>query len=211
MDICPEENMDKEIDDTTQWNMKINEVFEGIKAFKDGCFTQLVIDGAGKAETTTPLPIRALGGISQFIFKGAGEQVKTNFPISNQGGGFPESNSGGLRHPKLNLPRFSGDITQFTSFWQSFEYSVHGNDTISQVNKLNYLMNLLDGPGQPALAGLELTAGNYNNALETLHSRFGNKQQIITSHMQAWLKLQSSPNDKVSQLRCIYDNINVHV
>ena len=41
--------------------------------------------------------------------------------------------------------------------------------------------------------------------------RFRNKQRIISAHLQSLLKLQDCPNDKVTQLRYIYDKINVHV
>ena len=113
--------------------------------------------------------------------------------------------------PKLNFPQYNGDITRFTSFWQSFESAIHCNDTISSINKLNFLVNLLEGPAHGAIAGLELTKANYVNEIETLHRHFSNKQMIIASHMQAFLKPQNSPNDKVSQLRYIYNNMNIHV
>ena len=70
---------------------------------------------------------------------------------------------------------------------------------------------MLEGKAHRAVAGLELKEENYDNAIKILKERFGNKQQIISSHMQALLKLQGLPNEKVSQLRLIFDQINAHV
>ena len=97
------------------------------------------------------------------------------------------------------------------SFWQSFENAIDKNESITAVDKLNYLVNLLEGPAYRAVSGLELTEQNYLNAVEILKSRFGNKQQIISMHMQALLGLQNCPNENAKQLRFIYDSINVHV
>ncbi|XP_065064703.1 uncharacterized protein LOC135690935 [Rhopilema esculentum] len=116
-----------------------------------------------------------------------------------------------IRLPKITLPRFNGDITRFMSFWQSFENAIDKNESITAVDKLNYLVNLLEGPAYRAVSGLELTEQNYLNAMEILKARFGNKQQIISTHMQALLGLQNCPNENVKQLRFIYDSINVHV
>ena len=70
-------------------------------------------------------------------------------------------------------------------------------------------MTLLEGPAYNVVAGLDLTVENYKHAIETLKSRFGNRQKIVDAHMQALLKLQECPNDNVMNLRRIYDSINV--
>jgi len=47
--------------------------------------------------------------------------------------------------PKLILPRFSGDVTKFHSFWDSFNSRVDENDELLVVGKFNYLHSLLEG------------------------------------------------------------------
>ena len=56
-----------------------------------------------------------------------------------------------------------------------------------------------------------MVEANYESAVEMLKERYGNKQKIISSHMEALLKLQTCSSDRASQLRMIYDHINVHV
>ena len=113
--------------------------------------------------------------------------------------------------PKLNLQRFNGDIVKFTSFWESFESTVHQNEDLANIDKFNYLNSLLEGPAARAIQGLPVTEANYESAVKLLQERFGNKQKIISSHMEELLKLQTCSTDRANQLRTIYDRINVHV
>ena len=70
--------------------------------------------------------------------------------------------------PKLTLPRYSGEPTKWQQFWDSFESAVHKNSAISNVDKFSYLKGLLDGPAASCIAGVALTDGNYNTALDLL-------------------------------------------
>ena len=40
------------------------------------------------------------------------------------------------------------------------------------------------------MAGLKITTANYTEAIDTLRKRFGNKQQIISCHMDTLLELE---------------------
>ncbi len=61
------------------------------------------------------------------------------------------------------------------------------------IHKLNYLINSLEDPAYRVVAGLSLTEENYSNVVETLKTRFGDKQMIISAQMQSLLKLQDCP------------------
>ena len=58
--------------------------------------------------------------------------------------------------------------------------------------------------------GLTLTEANYDSAVELLKERFGNKQTIISSHMDELMKLPDSTLHRPSSLRNVYDKITVH-
>ena len=60
------------------------------------------------------------------------------------------------------------------------------------------------------LEGLEIPEENYGKDVELLKERFCKTQHIISVHMQSLLKLQSFQNDKLSDIRSIYDTIMVH-
>ena len=85
--------------------------------------------------------------------------------------------------PKLQLPKFNGRVTEWNSFWDSFNSAIHSNPSISNVNKFNYLQSLLEGSASRAIKGLTLTSANYDNAISILQERYGKTQQTIAAHM----------------------------
>ena len=57
------------------------------------------------------------------------------------------------------------------------------NQSLSDVHKLNYLVNSLEGQAYKALESLEIREENYGKAVELLKERFGKTQHIISAHM----------------------------
>jgi len=115
-----------------------------------------------------------------------------------------------VRLPKITLPRFKGEMTKFTPFWDVFESNIHNNVTLSTVDKFTYFKSCLEGEAARAVEGISVTDANYNIAIDIIKQRYGNKQQLISAHMDELLKLPSC-NEKLSQLKYVYDKINVHV
>jgi len=60
-----------------------------------------------------------------------------------------------VRLPKIDLAKFNGDVTKYQHFMQSFKCSIEANDSLSNVNKLIYLIDSLEGPAYKALEGLQ--------------------------------------------------------
>ena len=112
--------------------------------------------------------------------------------------------------PKLTLPKFRGEFTKWNTFWDSFQSAVHDNPEISKVDKFNYLNSVLKGPAARAIAGLTLTASNYENAVGILQDRFGKTQQIITAHMDELIKIAPCYNNRPTSLRYVFEQISVH-
>lgn len=113
--------------------------------------------------------------------------------------------------PKLELPKFRGQVTEWSSFWDSYDAAIHSNASISKVNKFNYLHSLLDGSAARSIKGITLTSANYDAAIQILQERFGRPQQSIAAHMDEILKIQACTGDRTGQLRYVYDKISVHV
>ena len=81
------------------------------------------------------------------------------------------------------LPKFSGEITKFKSFWDSFDSAVNKNADLSSVDKFNYLHALLEGQAARAIQGLTLSESNYKAAVEILRKRFGKN---ATNHFSSY-------------------------
>ena len=79
---------------------------------------------------------------------------------------------------------------------------------MSKADKFNHLHSLLKGSSET----LSLTDSNYDSAVEILHERFGNPQQIISGYMDELLKIPNcTKTDHPNTLQFIYDKLNVHV
>ena len=206
LEKIPLEQMDKEIDESLEWDIRITALLQLIEELKKSSITN-----PSSVPSTQQTQATGTQSVSQSQSSPATEGASAGFTEDHNRSFNSVSSAYGVRLPKIELPKFKGDITQFNSFWQAFNCAVHSNDTLSDIHKLNYLMNLLEGPAHRVVAGFDLTEENYGQAIDTLKLRFGKKQGIVSAHMQALLKLQECPSEKVSQLRYIYDKINVHV
>lgn len=96
--------------------------------------------------------------------------------------------------------------------WDCYESAVHLNDTLSDVDKFNYLRSLLEKSAYDAIAGLTLSASNYREAVEILRKRFGNKQLIVSRHMETLLNLTAvSADNDLRGLRRLYNEVEANV
>jgi len=117
-----------------------------------------------------------------------------------------------VKLPKLDLKKFSGDLSKWQSFWDTYEASIHNNQHLASIDKFNYLISLLQGVASDAIAGLSITNANYMEAITILQRRFGNKQQIINRHMEIILNVNPVRSGyQVKELRQLYDTIESHV
>ncbi len=117
-----------------------------------------------------------------------------------------------VKLPKLSIKRFNGDLTRWVTFWDSFNSSIHTNPTLSSVDKFSYLISLLESSAAEAIAGLTLTAANYDEAIATLKKRFGNSQLIVNRHMEALLSIAAIPSHHdIKGLRKLHDSVETHI
>ena len=124
----------------------------------------------------------------------------------------PFANNMKAKLPKIELIEFHGDLHKFSAFMETFESTVHTNRTLSDIDKFTYLRSMLKGAAAATIAGLTLTAENYEEARELLKRRYGDKQ-VLTAHLMDGL-LQLEPvlrADDVAQLRVVYDSLETHL
>ena len=124
----------------------------------------------------------------------------------------PSVRSSHVKLPKLSLKKFNGDLTQWTTFWDTFEAAVHQNPALTSIDKFSYLTSLLESTAAEAIAGLKLTSVNYDEAVATLYRRFGNKQCIINRHMELLLRLEAvTSTHDLKGLRQLFDTVESNV
>ena len=108
--------------------------------------------------------------------------------------------------------RFNGDLVKWPTFWDSYESAIHNSDELTDVDKFNYLRSLLERTALDAIAGLTLSSANYQEAVEILRKRFGNKSLIISKHMETLLGAEPVTSDQsLKELRQLYDRTESHL
>jgi len=117
-----------------------------------------------------------------------------------------------VKLPKLQLHPFSGDLTQWTPFWESFDSAIHFNGQLSDIEKFNYLSLLLERSAKEAISGFVLTAPNYHDTITTLLKRFGNKQLIVDRHLDILFNTDPVANSSnVRGLQRLFDTVSAHI
>eukprot|EP00731_Ephydatia_muelleri_P005954 Em0003g202a len=117
-----------------------------------------------------------------------------------------------VKLPKLVLKKFDGGITNWSSFWDSFESSIHQNPDLTEIDKFIYLKSLLESSAAEVISGLTLSSSNYTEALSLLKKRFGNKQHQISKHMDALMNLEPVVTSRnLKALRQLYDKVESHI
>ena len=97
----------------------------------------------------------------------------------------------GVKLPKLNIKKFDGDFTQWNSFWDIYEASVHRRTDIEGVEKFTYLKGLLEGDALKLVEGFNLEARYYDEAVKLLQDTFGQQTEIKMSFVKKLLQLES--------------------
>ena len=198
--VCKVEEIEKEIDEAETLKMRVMDALVNISltTTPSNTSTTYTTTGGSAAQFTENNPSIPTGSLStppsnQAIQTTGSPPASSAPPSPNQtsqhSGTPPSTNAATSKLPKLTLPKFRGEVTQFKPFWES---AVHSNPNLSKNAKFNYLVAQLEGTASRAIAGLPITEDNYQAAVDILMKRFGKPQQIIAS-------------------RYLYDKISVNV
>ncbi len=116
--------------------------------------------------------------------------------------------------PKLDIEKFSGDIIEWTPFWEKFQALI-GERGIPTVSKFSYLLSALEGEAKGVVQGLSVTEANYSVACQLLNERFGRTEQVRFAHIQALLNLPQMPRGqkgtRVASLWAWKDTLLSHI
>ena len=113
--------------------------------------------------------------------------------------------------PKLRMKNFGGKFCEWPEFWDSFSSSIDNNDQLSDVDKFAYLRGYLEGQAKSTIAGLSLTATNYQYAVDLLKKRFEKKSAIQRTHVNDLIQLPAVFKERDTQrLWKLYDSCEAH-
>ena len=77
----------------------------------------------------------------------------------------------------MNINKFDGDFTQWNSFWDIFNASVHKGTDLKGIEKFTYLKSLLEGDALK-LEGFNLETHYYDEAVKLFQDTYGRETEI---------------------------------
>ena len=114
-----------------------------------------------------------------------------------------------VKLPKFEIKPFSGNLVEWKT---SFIAAVDKNISISNIEKMGYLMRFLKDDALTAVKGLLVTNENYSVALKMLEERFGDPHLLIHKHMTTILSLDTiSSIFDLKNLRKVYDEVETQI
>lgn len=104
----------------------------------------------------------------------------------------------------LKVPKFNGSYQIWTPFANLFTKVVHENEKLNNVQRMQYLLDCLEGEPRRIIQHLDLTEKNYESAIGLLRRRYDDERKIICKYVDAIL---DHPNvgDDVKGLKSIVD------
>jgi len=130
-------------------------------------------------------------------------QVSSSPAPSPSGGS--SSNTNRARLPKMELPKFNGDIKGWAFFRDLFKAQVHDVATITGVEKLNYLRSCLSSSTLCIIQNVPVSNDGYDTAWALLEKRFENKRESFFSVMKKFTLQPMSKEESSTSLRSLLD------
>ena len=103
------------------------------------------------------------------------KQKRTNSP-KNEASTSVEKKSSRVQLPKFVIKNFWGDPTCWKSFTEWFDAAIHSNTDLSNIEKMNFLINNIEGEAENAIKGLKLSNDNYEVAKKMLEEDLGTRK-----------------------------------
>ena len=117
-----------------------------------------------------------------------------------------------IKLPSIEIGEYNGSLLTWNVFWDKFEVAVHSRSDLADIQKYTYLKSYLTGEAKRSIQGISYDKDNYQNAIDALTARFGNKQLRISAHMKELQNVKGvqSIND-VAGMRRMYDSLETNI
>ncbi|KAF8359136.1 hypothetical protein PRIPAC_94131 [Pristionchus pacificus] len=116
------------------------------------------------------------------------DELCSSINRSPNGTSFIELYSNEAQLPLIDIPKFYGDITKWSEFFELFQLLVD-NTQLSKILKFSYLRTFLRGEALHTISGFRLSESNYDTALQVLQDRYGQCKLIATKLRRELLDL----------------------
>ncbi|KAL0812118.1 hypothetical protein ABMA28_009496 [Loxostege sticticalis] len=115
------------------------------------------------------------------------------------------------RLPPIDLMSFNGDIKNWPLFYQQFKSMIHDNATLTDSEKVFYLVNKLTGQALCVCAGLAPTAENYIVIWDALVQKYDDPRSLACAYLNQLLHFKPLNNTSSTGLDSFINNFDSSV
>ena len=118
----------------------------------------------------------------------------------------------GVKLPKIDVPKFDGNIVNWRTFWEQFCVSIHGRSNLLDSEKLVYLRHSLkDDSAKNVIEGLSRSGEYYAEAIESLKTRYDRPRLIHQTHVRMIVEATALKDGTEKELRRLHDTVQQHL
>ncbi|XP_008482926.1 uncharacterized protein LOC103519612 [Diaphorina citri] len=111
-----------------------------------------------------------------------------------------------VKLPTLDLPMFDGEnLFQWEVFFQSFKSMIHNNATLTNDQKVQYLVSKLSGKALSMISGTPATGDNYQCIYDSLVDRYNDQRTLASYYIDQLLSFKPLKGETVDQLNNFLD------
>jgi len=110
--------------------------------------------------------------------------------------------------PKIQIKRFSGNYTEWPSFQDIYESTIHNKQHLSNTQKFHHLKTLLVDEAANLVRHLAITDTAYNTAWERLKEIYNRPRNIVNSFLEQLMSVSTTTKIDAVVLRKVSDGAN---
>lgn len=115
------------------------------------------------------------------------------------------------RLPQLGLSSFGGTLNEWESFRYHFTSLIVGDRSLSNLERLHYLLSCVKSEALGSISHLNLTDSNFDIAWQTLVAQYENKRELIYTHVYTLVHLPQIHSENASDLRTLRNHANAAI
>lgn len=119
-----------------------------------------------------------------------------------------QTKSSHVKLPKINIPSFSGNYSEWPTFRDLFHSLISQNVSLDKVQKLHYLKSYLAGEAEQLLRHIPIQETNFDRCWQLLEERFNNKKYISHQVLKRLFSQKNLLTESASGLKDLVDTTN---
>ncbi|KAL0818485.1 hypothetical protein ABMA28_008940 [Loxostege sticticalis] len=116
-----------------------------------------------------------------------------------------QTQSPNIQLPRIVIPTFTGQYSEWTTFRDLFVSLVHSNSQLDNVQKMHYLKGYLSGEPEQLLRQIPIADSNYTRCWTLLNSRYNNKKFLCHSILKKLLSQRNIVGESANMLKGLID------